>query len=32
MTYLAVNWIAIIVATIVSWAIGAGWYTALAKQ
>lgn len=32
MTYFAVNWIAIIVATIVSWAIGAGWYMALSKQ
>ena len=32
MTYFAVNWLAIIVATVVSWAIGAGWYMALAKQ
>ncbi|HHY49648.1 MAG TPA: DUF1761 domain-containing protein [Alphaproteobacteria bacterium] len=28
----AVNWLAVIVATVVSWAIGAGWYMVLANQ
>lgn len=28
----AVNWLAVIVATIVSWGIGAGWYMVLSKQ
>src|SRR5690606_27828440 len=26
------NWLAVIVATIVSWALGAGWYMAFARQ
>lgn len=32
MTYFAVNWLAVIVATVVSWALGAGWYMLLSRQ
>lgn len=32
MSFTAVNWLAIIVATIASWAVGAGWYTVFANQ
>ena len=32
MSYFAVNWLAVILATVVSWGFGAGWYMVLAKQ
>jgi hypothetical protein len=32
MSHFAVNWIAVIVATVVSWGIGAGWYMVFANQ
>jgi hypothetical protein len=32
MTHFAVNWLAVIVATVASMALGFGWYTVLAKQ
>jgi hypothetical protein len=32
MTYFAVNWLAVIVATVVSWGLGAGWYMVFANQ
>lgn len=32
MSHFAVNWLAVIVATIVSFGFGAGWYTLLSKQ
>src|SRR5690606_38855565 len=32
MDFAAVNWLAVIVAAIVSWAIGAGWHMVLANQ
>jgi Protein of unknown function (DUF1761) len=31
MTYLAVNWLAVVLATVASMALGFGWYTVLAK-
>ena len=32
MSHFAVNWLAVILATVVSWGFGAGWYMVLAKQ
>jgi hypothetical protein len=32
MSFMAVNWIAVIVAAIVSWVLGAGWYMVFSKQ
>lgn len=32
MSFTDVNWIAVIVATVASWALGAGWYMVLANQ
>ncbi len=32
MDFAAVNWLAVIVATVVSWALGAGWYMVLSSQ
>lgn len=32
MSHFAVNWVAVILATVVSWGFGAGWYMVLAKQ
>jgi hypothetical protein len=32
MSHFAVNWLAVIVATIVSWGIGAGWYSVFSRQ
>ncbi|MCS6760013.1 MAG: DUF1761 domain-containing protein [Candidatus Devosia euplotis] len=32
MSHFAVNWLAVILATVVSWAFGAAWYMALARQ
>lgn len=32
MSHFAVNWIAVVVATVVSWGIGAGWYSVFANQ
>jgi hypothetical protein len=32
MSFMAVNWIAVIVAAIASWALGAGWYMVFANQ
>ena len=32
MDFMSVNWLAIVVAAVVSWVIGAGWYMLLAKQ
>lgn len=31
-SHFAVNWLAVILATLASWLLGAGWYMALAKQ
>lgn len=31
MSHFAVNWLAVILATVVSWGFGAGWYMVLAK-
>ncbi|WIJ25514.1 DUF1761 domain-containing protein [Devosia sp. RR2S18] len=31
-SHFAVNWLAVILATLASWLFGAGWYMALAKQ
>jgi hypothetical protein len=32
MSHFAVNWLAVILATVVSWGFGAGWYMLLARQ
>jgi hypothetical protein len=32
MSYLAVNWLAVILATVAAWAFGAVWYMVLARQ
>lgn len=32
MSFAAINWLAVIVATIASWALGAAWYMLLSKQ
>ena len=32
MDFMAVNWLAVVVAAVVSWVLGAGWYMVLAKQ
>ena len=32
MSHFAVNWLAVILATVVSWGFGAGWYMVLARQ
>lgn len=32
MSYLEVNWLAVILATVVAWAFGAAWYMVLARQ
>lgn len=32
MSFMAVNWLAVIIATVASWAIGAGWYMVFANQ
>lgn len=32
MSFMAVNWLAVIVATIVSWVVGAGWYMVFSSQ
>lgn len=32
MSHFEVNWLAVVLATVVSWGFGAGWYMVLAKQ
>jgi hypothetical protein len=32
MSFAVINWLAVIVAVVVSWALGAGWYMVFAKQ